>query len=310
LQRSRGSVVEVAAGQYSVIGGGRSNTSAASNSTIGGGNNNSAGTLNSTIGGGQNNSIQINGGQDSTIGGGQSNSITAPSSSSIEGVYSVICGGNSNTTNGLSCVIGGGISNSILGSFLISSVIFGGSNNSITSSYSTICGGISNTTNGQHSIVLGGNQGKTTRYGEASHSAGQFAAGGDAQHTILIARNSTVNASGTVLLLDGSSARLTIPPETTWIFTTKLSAYNDTDNLRAGYNIRGCIGRNAAPSGTSIIGSNIVESWAEGAMSGCVATVTADTTNEALQINVNGLASKNIRWVAVVDISQVSYGTP
>jgi hypothetical protein len=101
--------------------------------------------------------------------------------------------------------------------------------------------------------------------------------------------------------------RLTIPVETTWIFTIKLSAYNDTDNLRAGYNIRGCIGHNAASS-TSIIGSNIVESWVEGAMSGCAATATADDTNKALQINVTGLASKNIRWVAVVDISQVSYG--
>ena len=45
-------------------------------------------------------------------------------------------------------------------------------------------------------------------------------------------------------------------------------------------------------------------------MSGTVVAVTADDTNEALNINVTGLASKNIRCVAVVDISQVSWGTP
>jgi hypothetical protein len=42
-------------------------------------------------------------------------------------------------------------------------------------------------------------------------------------------------------------------------------------------------------------------------MNGLVATVTADDTNEALQINVTGLASTNIRWIAVIDYSQVSY---
>ena len=45
-------------------------------------------------------------------------------------------------------------------------------------------------------------------------------------------------------------------------------------------------------------------------MNSLVVSATADDTNEALQINVTGLASTNIRWVAVVDISQVSYGTP
>ena len=223
-------------------------------------------------------------------------------------MYATVGGVQSNTARDTFSTVGGGSSNSAINIF---STVGGGRNNSAGGYYgcSTVGGGYSNSTTGSYSTIPGGHQAKATRYGEISHSAGQFGNQGDAQHTILIARNSTINASGTVLFLDGSSSRLTIPAETTWIFTTKLSAYNDTDNLRAGYNIRGCIGRNAA-SGTSIIGSNIVESWSEGAMSGCVATATADDTNEALQINVTGLASKNIRWVAVVDISQVSYGTP
>ena len=280
-----GGLSNTASGYKSTIGGGGANNAVGENSTIGGGSNNSAGAyyyhLSSTVGGGQSNSA---GGYYATIGGGKNNSA--------DNSWSTVGGGNSNSAGGYRTTVGGGDSNSA------------------TSDSSTIGGGSLNTTAANYSTVPGGRQAKATRHGETSHSAGQFGSKGDAQHTILIARNSTVNASGTVLFLDGSSSRLTIPAETTWIFTTKLSAYNDTDNLRAGYNIRGCIGRNAAPSGTSIIGSNIVESWVEGAMSGCVATATADTTNQALQINVNGLASKNIRWVAVVDISQVSYGTP
>ena len=45
-------------------------------------------------------------------------------------------------------------------------------------------------------------------------------------------------------------------------------------------------------------------------ISSATASVVADDTNEALEIRVTGVASKNIRWVAVVDISQVSWGTP
>jgi hypothetical protein len=307
-------------GEYSIVGGGRSNSAAGYISAVCGGNSNSASGSHSTVGGGQSNSASN---YHSTVGGGQSNSAG--------GTHSTVGGGYLNTANGNKSTVGGGYNNSAGGDYSIGSTVGGGKDNTAGGDYSigsTVGGGVGNSAGGDYSIgstvgggyfnsagiwyctVPGGIQAKATRYGEISHSAGQFANKGDAQHTILIARNSTVNASGTVLFLDGSSARLTIPAETTWIFTTKLSAYNDTDNLRAGYNIRGCIGRNAAPSGTSIIGSNIVESWVEGAMSGCVATVTADTANEALQINVNGLTSKNIRWVAVVDISQVSYGTP
>jgi hypothetical protein len=97
--------------------------------------------------------------------------------------------------------------------------------------------------------------------------------------------------------------------ETTWTFDIKLSAYNDTDNTTAWWIIRGGIRRNAANS-TTLIGSLIEERDYEGTMSGTSVAVTADDTNEALKIAVTGLASKNIRWVAVVDVAQVSWGTP
>ena len=175
-------------------------------------------------------------------------------------------------------------------------------------------GGQSNTSSAYHSTVPGGLEAKATKHGELSHAAGQFGNKGDAQHTILIARNVTTNATATILTLDGAVAsatnRLVIPAETTWVFDIKLSAYNDTNNLGSGWNIRGCIRRNAA-NGTAILGTNSTTTWTDGGvMNSLVVSATADDTNEALQINVTGLASTNIRWVAVVDISQVSYGTP
>jgi hypothetical protein len=242
--------------------------------------------------------------------------------------------------------------------------------------------------------VSGGFRGQASRYGETSHAAGSFTNVGDAQHTVLLARTSTlsgtftvsiaspavftksnhnlkvgdtitlsttgslptglnttttyhvissgisfdvfrvstsaggsaVNTSGTQsgthsltvtssrLTLNGAieattQELLTLPAETTWTFEIKLSAYNDTDNVAAGWIYRGVIRRNAANS-TTLVGSLIEEIWKETAMNSASASVVANDTDETLEIRAVGIVGKDIRWVAVVDISQVSYGTP
>ena len=126
-------------------------------------------------------------------------------------------------------------------------------------------------------------------------------------------RRATADATQTELTIDGgtpdAASRLILPAETTWQFTIQLSAYNDTDNLAAGYYFKGLIRRDAA-NGTSLIGSLSKDIWEEGAMSACDATVEADDTNESLVIKVTGIAAKNIRWYATIRTNQVSYGTP
>jgi hypothetical protein len=190
------------------------------------------------------------------------------------------------------------------------SVIGGGSNHTNTGSFGTVGGGDTNIVISSRGTIPGGFQAKATRYGELSHSAGRFSQGGDAQHTILIARRTTFNATANqVLFLDGSSARLTLPPKTNWTFEIKLSAYNDTDNAGAGWIYRGAIKHDGSDN-TTLVGSLIEENWKETAMDSTSVSVVADNTNKALEIRVTGLTGKNIRWVAVVDISQVSYGTP
>jgi hypothetical protein len=217
-------------------------------------------------------------------------------------------GGSNNTSSAYYSTVGGGANNISSGS---NSTVGGGASNTSGSSSSTVGGGFGNTSSGSYyGTIPGGFQAKASRYGELSHAAGQFAAKGDAQHTVLIARRLTTNATANqVLLLDNSSSRLTLPAETTWAFTIKLSAYNDTDNEGGWWIFRGGIRRNAA-NGTALIGSLITESGFESSFNTASTSVVADDTNEALEIRVTGVASKNIRWVAVVDISQVSYGTP
>jgi len=322
----------------SVIGGGASNNITGTQSyycTIGGGGNNTiSGTYSyhSTICGGYTNQIIGYYSQYSTVCGGYRNYISGYTS-----YYSSIGGGYNNTISGTNSYysnIDGGASNTINGSYSYHSTIGGGSNNTISgynsnyssigggqsntisgydSNYGTIGGGSSNTINGFYSYygtIPGGYQSAVSRYGELSHAAGCFANPGDAQHTILIARKTTSNnTANQILYLNDSSATLTLPAKTSWTFEIKLSAYNDTDSAAAGWIFRGVIRRNGS-NGTALVGSLIEENWKDTAMNSTSASVVADDTNEALQIRVTGLTGKNIRWVAVVDISQVSYGTP
>ena len=140
------------------------------------------------------------------------------------------------------------------------------------------------------------------------HSNGSFASSGDAQHIVMVARRTTSDATANqVLFLNGSSQRLTIPVATMWTFEVKLSAYNDTEHEAAWWIFRGGI-INREAGEVELLGSVISESFSE--MQGISASVVADDTNDALEIRVTGATGKDIRWVAVVDISQVSFGTP
>ena len=223
------------------------------------------------------------------------------------GTYSTVLGGRLNTASLTHCCVVGGLGNNSNGNY---SIVGGGVSNTSSGSYSSVIGGRNNTSEGIYSCVTGGWRGKATRYGEISHAAGRFAQDADAQHTILIARRTTSDATANqVLFLDGSSQRLTIPAATMWTFEVKLSAYNDTDNEAAWWIIRGGIISNDGGD-VALVGSPITENGADTSLSTASASVVADDTNDALEIRVTGVAGKDMRWVAVVDISQVSYGTP
>jgi len=281
---------------WSTVGGGSSNTASSYYSTVSGGSGNAASAFYSTVSGGDSNTAS---GSRSTVGGGDDNIAS--------GSYSTVAGGRSNTSSGTSSAIVGGRLNTASAGY---STVGGGYSNKACSTGSTVAGGQNNIACGSNSTVIGGVLAKATKYGEVSHAAGYFGAHGDAQHTVLVARDSTTDATANqVLFIDGSFQRLTIPAETTWMFTIKLAAHNDTDNDGGWWFFRGGIRRDAA-NNTSLIGTVSEESSKDSNISSATASVVADDTNEALEIRVTGVASKNIRWVAVVDISQVSWGTP
>lgn len=186
------------------------------------------------------------------------------------------------------------------------SSVRGQASNAASGDYSVSLGE-NNVASGDYSTIIGGAEARASHYGSLAHSSGSFSVLGDAQHYVFISRNFTTDNTPTPLFLDGSVERLAMPTKSTWTFQIKLSAYNDTDNEAAGWIISGAI-KNDNLDNTSLIGSTITYNWSDPSLSTASVIVGPDVINYALDITVVGVSSKNIRWVAIVDVSQIIFG--
>ncbi len=217
------------------------------------------------------------------------------------GPNSVICGGASNRTAGNLSVVGGGISNAAVG---YNSFVGGGDGNQ-ANIFASICGGYQNASNGDFSAVAGGQRASAWRYGQQAFSAGRFSSNGDAQISTLIARNITTNASTANLLLDGSGVRILLNNNSSFAYDICISAHSTTNIAeQATFWRRGKIYRGANAAATAIVPGEIADNQANGLP--WAVSLSADTTNGALSIVVQGEASKTIRWVARIQAVEVS----
>lgn len=203
------------------------------------------------------------------------------------GPYSAILGGRDNSAIGDHCSVIGGLGNKII------------------SKTCSVVGGQSNVTDAHNSFIPGGKQAKAKFYGEFAHAAGCFAVPGDAQHSVRVLKHSTTDSTANVPLT-AAGYNLSIPATTAWTFTIQVSAYNNTDKQSGWWIIRGGLRRNDASTAV-LVGSPIIESGLESSLNGASVNVAINGTT--LGIRVTGVDGKNIRWVAVVDISQVSWNT-
>lgn len=125
-------------------------------------------------------------------------------------------------------------------------------------------------------------------------------------HTLIPTTSLTLN--GAVGLV--TPARLVIPERSTWSFTLKLSAYSSQNNQGGAWWLTGGLRRNL--STTVELETTQGFQYAENSFgaAGALIDVAADTINNALDIRVTGIANQSVRWAAVIDIIQVSFGTP
>ncbi len=271
---------------------------------LGGDNNTTSGQASVTIGG-----------TELTSSGTRSVAISGSANDSTS-TNTVVIGGSLNTANQTNAVAIGGTSNTASGS---NSVVLSGSSSSATGTRSVSIGGISNVSSGTDSLTTGQGTGasgtassafglnaQASLQGEMAHAGGRFATNGDAQNRVLMVRNVTNNATPTELFLDGAAGtlRLVVPNDTTWKFRIDVAARRtDADNESAGYGFVGVIDNNAGT--TALVGAVVADTPIEDTAAWACA-VTASDANDALIITVTGEAAKTIRWVAKVDIVQVS----
>lgn len=241
------------------------------------------------------------------------------------GSYSFAAGRNCQASNVDTVAIGRGSQSSGYGS-----VAMGGANvpgsSSIGLGYSTVCSGSYSAAIGSfanvtanygfagpiakvtapYGVALGG-YAEANRWGMFAVASGPFPGNlhGLVQTVVFTARNKTTDATATELFLDGSSTRLTIPSGKILHATVHVIGSKSDGSAVAVYQRQVAI-KNVSGT-TSLVGS--VNTIGSDTAASTSFSITADDTNDALKIEVTGIAAETWRWVASVSGAELAYGT-
>lgn len=139
--------------------------------------------------------------------------------------------------------------------------------------------------------------------GEFAFASGEFAVQSDAHTSVFVLRNSATDGTQTELFADGSAGDISVPSDCTIAFRINVvGRRTDADNESAAYFFEGAIDNNA---GTTALVGTIGKVIVAEDTAAWDATVTADDTNDAINVLVTGEAAKTIRWVARAEITEV-----
>jgi len=246
------------------------------------------------------------------------NSFVAGTGNIASGSASVTIG-NGNTVSNIGCVAFGG-NNSVSGN---ANSFAAGYSNQVSGGEGAIALGNQNIVSGNHGACAigygntasdrgafaGGQNAKAVLPGQRAHACGFFAAVGDAQYVRDVLQIKTTNATPTTLkihALFGDVFR-TIPSGKILFADILVSGIKSDGSASACYKRKVAI-KNVGGT-TSLVGTvETIGTDIEDNASTDVA-ITADNTNDALQINVTGIAAETWRWVAVVECLEIAYGT-
>jgi hypothetical protein len=198
------------------------------------------------------------------------------------------------------------------GSGEYTALVGGDGSGTATGEGGVVMGGIDCEVSGSYAIATGVGA-KSDRWAMMAHSSSFYSTPGDAQRVSFVLRNGTTSSAVTrTLFLYSSSVsatsgtRLTIPSGKA-LFATVTIAGIINGGTKAAHYIRKVAIKNVGGT-TSLIGTvSTVGTDVEDDAAYDVA-ITADNTNDALQINVTGKTGEAIRWVASVDGVEIAYG--
>jgi len=165
--------------------------------------------------------------------------------------------------------------------------------------------------NQSNSVVLGVN-GVSDVQGKFVFSSNQIASNGDSQLGLCILRVSTTDATATTMRTLGATSnviatnQMTLPNNSAYTFSgTVVAREKASEGTDVGaWEVKGII-RREANAGTTVLVNSVINEL--NAPTGWAVALTADTTLGCLKVAVTGVASTNIRWVATINTSEVTY---
>jgi len=177
--------------------------------------------------------------------------------------------------------------------------------NSASTGTGSVTLGPENTSSSQYSVAIGYYASSAVQ-GKLAYAAGRFAAAGDAQGGQFILRADTTDATATVLTTNNSTAgstnQIVAASDTCITFDGTITAMQNGAQAYASWKIEGLLVNDGGT--TSLVNSaTTVISNADG----WGMALSADNTNNALAITCTGEASHNIRWVANIRTTEVTY---
>lgn len=179
----------------------------------------------------------------------------------------------------------------------------------VTSSATAFCLGYNSTASADFSFAIG-NRAATTVQNKYAYASGRFSANGDAQFGTFVLRRVTTNGTAVVLTSDNSAPsvnnQVILPNSSAHVFTGTVVARQQAagGTQSAAWTIEGLIRREANAASTTLVASTVT---AISNVPGWTLALSADTTNGGLAITATGAAATNIRWVATVQTSEVTY---
>lgn len=146
--------------------------------------------------------------------------------------------------------------------------------------------------------------------GKFAYAGGRFSATGDAQTGIFVLYSNTTDATAKALSTNNATAsyynQIILPDNSAFAFHGTIVARQQASGgtASAAWKIEGLIRREGTASTTTLVNSatTVLDNTPSWGMA-----LSADTTNGGLAITVTGAAATNIRWVATIHTSEVTY---
>lgn len=148
--------------------------------------------------------------------------------------------------------------------------------------------------------------------GKLAYASGAFSAagGGSAQNGIFVLRRETTNATAAVLTTDnsapGTNDQVILSNNSAYAFSGTIVARQQAagGTQSAAWKVEGLIRREGTAASTTLVASTVT---AISNAPGWTLALSASTTNGGLVVTATGAAATNIRWVATIQTSEVTY---